>query len=89
MRASPSFDHLRHDEEAVGGARGVGQDGLDLGPVGDDVVAQAQGLGHVGGHGLDARDIDLIELFDPGEDAVQLRGERLQPATSTWPDFAA
>uniref|UniRef100_A0A0N4ZAQ8 Amidohydrolase family protein n=1 Tax=Parastrongyloides trichosuri TaxID=131310 RepID=A0A0N4ZAQ8_PARTI len=69
---------LGHDEEAVGGFGRVGQDVGDLVAVRHHVVAQAQGLGHVGGHRLDALHVHLVQLFDPLQDAVQLLGQRLQ-----------
>ena len=41
-------------------------------------AATGSGIGALITGNVPAGDVDLIELFDPGEDAVQLRGERLQ-----------
>ena len=79
------FDHLGHAEEPVLGRRGIGQHRVALAAAGqrigiDDIVAQAQVVGDHRGHRLDPGDIDLAELLDPGENAVEFGHHRRELA---------
>src|SRR5580765_191661 len=58
------FDHLRHDEEAIGGAGCIGQSGLGA-EAGARVVRPEDVVNGIGmRRRFHAGNIDLLELFD-------------------------
>src|SRR3546814_7854599 len=75
------FDHLGHAEKAVLRLRCVRQHILAATSAGqgvgvDDIVAQTERVGNHRGHRLNPGHVDLAELFDPAEDAVQFAFHR-------------
>src|SRR3546814_13210428 len=80
-RCGALFDHLGHAEKAVLRLRCVRQHILAATSAGqgvgvDDIVAQTERVGNHRGHRLNPGHVDLAELFDPAEDAVQRSEER-------------
>ena len=75
---TPLFVNLLHTVPYTFLAPGrVGEDILDAPAVGHLVGAQRERDIDDAGHRLDALGIDLGELLDPGEDVVELAGDRL------------
>src|SRR5215510_10327455 len=80
VRAAILLDHLRHHEEAVGGLRAVGEDLVAAVAVGDLVLAARQGHADGARHRLHLAGVDLLQLLDPMQDAVELLGHGVELA---------